>query len=311
MELLGYLALFIVSLAVLLKASDYFVEGAREIGISLGISPFVIGVTIVALGTSLPELATSISAVFSGSSEIVVGNVVGSNITNILLVLGLAALVGKRIVMDYNIMDIDMPLLLISSILLFITLLDGHLSLFESLLFIGAFGIFIVNSLSGKREDISMEEKASYKSYLMLIIGGLFVWLGSVYTVVGIKELSLEIGIPSDLFAVSIVALGTSLPEVVVSVTAARKGHSAIAVGNVLGSNVFNTYLVMGIPAMMGDLSISGEFISYHIPFMIAVTVIFAIISLSNRISKWEGMMLLIFYIYYMTEIYSRAAVAG
>ncbi|MEM8906420.1 MAG: sodium:calcium antiporter, partial [Bacteroidota bacterium] len=132
MELLTYLGLFIVSLIVLLKASDWFIDSAEAIGLSLGVSPFIIGVTIVAFGTSLPELATSIVSVFSGNSEIVIGNVIGSNITNIALVLGMVSIVVKQIDLDYDIWHIDMPFLWGSAFLLGLAIWDLHFSLFEA-----------------------------------------------------------------------------------------------------------------------------------------------------------------------------------
>ena len=135
MELLYYIALFVVSLAVLLKASDWFVDSAERIGLSLGISPFIIGVTIVAFGTSLPELAASIAAVLNNDSQIVVTNVVGSNITNIALVLGLTAIVVKQIDLEYNIWHIDMPYLWGSAFLLYLVLQDQHFSIAEACIF--------------------------------------------------------------------------------------------------------------------------------------------------------------------------------
>ncbi len=299
----GYIALFIISLALLLKASDVFVDGAKEIGVAMGISPFVIGVTIVALGTSLPELATSVSAVMADTSDVVVGNVVGSNIANILLVLGLTAIVAGKIKMDFDIMDTDMPLLFISSILLYFVLSDGVFSFFEAIVFLIGFVVFLLNSFSGKKDTEDIPEKARKIAWIYLIGGGLVVWLSAGYTIMAIKEISVLAGVPTKVIAVSMVALGTSLPEVIVSIMAARKGHSGIAVGNVLGSNIFNTYTVMAIPSFFGHLDIPSDFISFHIPYMIAMTVVFAFISLSRSISKWEGVMLLVFYLYYLYQI--------
>ncbi len=308
MAIAGYLVLFVISLAFLLKASDVFVDGAKEIGVSLGVSPFVIGVTIVALGTSLPELATSISAVFANSSDVVIGNVVGSNIANILLVLGLTALVSGKIKMDFDIMKTDMPLLFISSILLYFAVADGAFSFFEALVFLFGFVIFLFNSFSNKKDAEEVPEKARKIAWVMLTGGGIVVWLSAGYTIMAINKISLLAGIPTKVIAVTMVALGTSLPEVIVSVVAARKGHAGIAVGNVLGSNIFNTYTVMAIPSFFGSLDIPPDFIRFHIPYMIAMTMVFAFISLSRTISKWEGFMLLMFYIYYLSQIINYKA---
>lgn len=302
MELLQYSVMFVVALAVLLKASDWFIDSAEEIGLSLGISPFIIGVTIIAFGTSLPELATSVASVFAGNSEIVIANVVGSNITNIALVLGLVAIYVKGFEMEYNIWHIDMPFLWGSAFLLYFAVSDLQFSLPEGILFI--FGIIIFLSYSFKSDSGDEQEKvkASLKSYLMLIVGGVLVWLGANYTIEGITGLSTMAGIDPEIIAVTAVALGTSLPEVIVSISAARKGKTSMAVGNVLGSNIFNTYVVMGISSFFGELVIPESFLEIQLPMMIAMTILFGVISNNKKFTSWEGMLLLLFYGFFLIE---------
>ncbi|HMQ46152.1 MAG TPA: calcium/sodium antiporter [Saprospiraceae bacterium] len=318
MEILLYLGLFIGSLAVLLKASDWFVDGAEQIGLSFGLSPFIVGVTIVAFGTSLPELATSIAAVLSGDSEIVAGNVVGSNITNIALVLGISALVAKRIEMDYNIWHIDMPYLWGSAFIMWFVLRDLHFSFFESLLFLLGIVIFLAYSFQNVQDDkaarkannIEEEDrpKLSVMAFVMVLGGGVLVWLSADYTILAIQKLSTIAGIKPEIIALSAVAVGTSLPEIIVSVNAARKGKAAIAVGNVLGSNIFNTYVVMSVPSFFGKLSISNEMIDFYIPLMIVMTVLFGVVSNNKKITRWEGVLLLLFYVYFFGELLSNAS---
>lgn len=304
--LMIYIGVFILSLAVLLKASDWFVESAEEIGLSFGISPFIIGVTIIAFGTSLPELACSIAAVLEGDPAIVIGNAVGSNITNILLVLSLTAILGKEIILDYDVMDVDMPLLIASAFMVWFMVLDGNLSAFEAILLLCGLVVFLINSLrSGRSDDDNSKNEVSWKTYSMLLIGGVLVYYGAEYVIYAIRGLSTELSIESGAIAQTAVALGTSLPEVVVSIAAARKGKTAMAVGNVLGSNVFNTFAVLGIPALISPLVISAEDLSFSIPFMVAMTLIFGLVTLSKRISKWEGAMLLILYIFFLKQIIS------
>lgn len=305
MELLQYLGLFVIALFVLLKASDFFVESAERIGLAFGISPFIIGVTIVACGTSLPELATCVVSTMSGNSEIVGGTVIGSNITNILFVLGITVFVGKQIVITDNVLDKDMPMLLISAIFLYFTLQDGKLSLVEAALFIVAIVFFIISTMSGNDEEKLPKSKASWKDFMILIVAAVGVSFGAKYTVMAIEQISLIGGVPKDIISLTVVALGTSLPEAVVSIAAVRKGKQAIAVGNVLGSNIFNTYAVIGISRFFGELSFSETMISYSLPFMLAVSFIFAIICLSKRINRWEGAMLLLFYGYYISTLIS------
>ena len=307
MEIALYLGLFVVSLAVLLKAADWFIDSAEEIGFSLGISPFIIGVTIVAFGTSLPELATSIASVFKGKSEIVIGNVVGSNITNIALVLGLTVVVAREIKLHSLIWHVDMPFLLSSAFLLWFLVRDGEVTVFEAIIFTGALILFLVYSLkSDEGEEDLFRKKISWKSYAWLIVGGSLVWLGADYTILAIIKLSELIGVSSEVIALSLVALGTSLPEVIVSLGAARKGKTSIAVGNVLGSNIFNTFAVMGISGFFGKLHIPPGILSFSLPFMIVMTILFAVMTLSRRITRWEGIILLIFYVFYMVELFSK-----
>lgn len=296
-----------VSLAVLLFASDWFIDAAEKIGLSMGISPFVIGVTIVAFGTSLPELAASIASVYSGTSEIVVGNVVGSNITNILLVLGLTAMVGNAFKFDFDLWDADMPLLLGSSFLMYFVLFDGTMTIIEAVLFLFALTGFLISSVrSSIPDDAEDRPKVNGKDLGKLIAGAVMVYFGAKYTIYGIEGFSRMAGISPEVISLTFVALGTSLPEVVVSVAAAKKNKHAIAVGNVLGSNIFNTYAVMAIPRFMGDLHIPPNVISFGLPFMVAVTILFGAITFSRKISKWEGFLLLIFYAFYLTWQFSN-----
>lgn len=302
-SLLIYFLLFGISLGVLLFASDKFIEAAEKIGLSMGISPFIIGVTIVAFGTSLPELATSIASVLSGSSEVVIGNVVGSNITNILLVLGITAVISKEFKLEFDIMDVDMPLLLMSAFLLFFCISDQVLSLGEVILLLFALVIFLMNSVQGAGGEQNDHPKPSLKDYLFVVFGIIFVFLGAHFTIKYIELISLELQINPELIALTLVALGTSLPEVIVSISAARKGKHAIAVGNVLGSNIFNSYAVMGIPALFGPIKIPNGIVSFGLPFMVMVTIVFALITFSRKISRWEGCMLLLLYGFYILQL--------
>lgn len=313
----AYLAIFVVSLAVLLKASDLFINAAEKIGLSLGISPFIIGVTIIAFGTSLPELATSIASVLEGQSEIVVGNVVGSNITNIALVLGLTAAFTKRIELQYNIWHIDMPFLWGSAFLLWLTLLDLKFTLGEGVLFSGGIILFLTYSFQSDKEDPDAADemaekehpKTTVRTYGQLILGGVFVWLGADYTIYGIVGLSTIAGINPEIIALSAVAVGTSLPEVIVSLSAARRGNAAMAVGNVLGSNIFNTYAVMSIPSFFakGGLVIPASINDFYLPLMLVLTVLFGVTSNNKKITRWEGVMLLFFYAFFMMQLFTTA----
>lgn len=300
-----YIAMFVVALFFLLKSSDFFVDSAEKIGLSFGISPFIIGVTIVAFGTSLPELATSIVSVVSGNSSIVGGTVIGSNITNILLVLGATLIVGKSIKLEHNIWDKDMPFLLISALFTYFALLnDGKLSFVEGILFCLGLVFFLMSSLKKEKTDENFERpEVGAKDYIILVISAAVVSVGANYVVEAISKLSEIAGVSAEVISLSVLALGTSLPEVMVSIAAARKGKSAMAVGNVLGSNVFNTYAVLGISRLFGELSFSQEMLDFSIPFMIGMTVVFAMTCISGKINKWEGSMMILFYVYYLSTL--------
>ncbi len=301
------IVVFVVSLTALVVASDWFIGSAEKIGTYMGIPSFIIGVTIVAFGTSLPELATSIAAVMSGSSEIVVGNVIGSNITNILLVLGISAFVAGNMKIDFDVMNIDMPLLFGSAFLLYFALYDLQFTLVEASIFIIALVVFLMNSFSGKKDnDEDKGDKPNAKTYTMLVIGAALVYFGATYTILAMTEIATIMAIDPHIIALGAVALGTSLPEVVVSVKAAKAGNHGMAIGNVLGSNMFNTFAVMSIPRFFGDLKIPEDTLTFDTPFMLAATILFGMICLTRKISKWEGAMLIIFYVFFISQLVGK-----
>lgn len=309
MDILLNLGIFILSLAVVLKASDWFVDASETIGLAFGIPHFIIGVTIIAFGTSLPELATSIAGVLAGDSEVVVGNVVGSNITNIALVLGLVAIYSGKIELEYNIWHIDMPFLWGSAFMMWFILYDFYISPIEIIVLLSGLTIFLIYSLSNTKEKEETDEdrvKISGLTWGMLILGAALVSAGAYYTIYAVENLSAIAGIDTEIIALSAVALGTSLPEVVVSLNAAKKGKTAMAVGNVLGSNIFNTYVVLSIPALFGKLTIPTEIVHYYLPMMIVMTILFGIMANNKKITRWEGAVLLLFYLLYFSSLIQK-----
>lgn len=304
MDLALQIGIFVISIVGLLWASDRFVDSAERIGLSWGISPFIIGVTIVAFGTSLPELATSIAAVLGGESEIVVGNVVGSNITNIALVLGLSAVVVKSIDLENNLWYTDVPFFWGSAFLMWLFVADASLSIFEAIIFLGGIVLFLSYSLQddGSEKDDNLP-KARPRDFLFLVLGGALVSFSATYVISSITEISAVLNIAPKMIALTAVALGTSLPEVAVSLNAARKGKASMAVGNAVGSNIFNTFVVMSIPRFFGELSIPPDILSTYLPLMVVMTVLFGLMSNNRQISRTEGMLLLLFYIWYFGQI--------
>jgi cation:H+ antiporter len=317
LDLLIWVVIFIVSLFVLIKAASYFTNSAEKIGLYFGISAFIVGVTIVSVGTSLPELVSSIIAVLKGSSEIVVGNVIGSNITNIFLILGIAAIVGKNLKITYEIIHVDLPILVGSAFLFGLTIWDGVLSLPEALLLIAGiivYFLYIVNSQK-EHKDIKIKEemkgelrkskKLDAKTIVIFIISAFFIYLGAKYTIESVIKISEMLSIGKEIIAASAVALGTSLPELTVSIIAAKKGKPEIAVGNVLGSNIFNTFVVMGVPALFGALIIPQNMIVFALPIMIIATLLFFFIAQEKEVTRWEGWMLLLFYVFFIGKLFN------
>jgi cation:H+ antiporter len=303
-EILLYSGILILSILSLLKGSDWFVNAGETIGSAFGIPSFVIGVTIIAFGTSLPELASSIAAVNAGEPGIVVGNVVGSNITNIALILGIVAILGGSIVLEKEIRHVDIPILLGSSFMLWFVARDQSVSIIDAILLLLGLFIFLAYSFGDSNtEDLTDVPKAKWNHYGLLVLGVGAVYLGAEWTIFSIEKLSAIAQINPDVIALSIVALGTSLPELIVSVTAARTGRTEIAVGNVIGSNIFNIYAVMSIPRFFGPITISQDNLDFSLPFMLAVTLLLAFMCIPKRISKWEGWVFLLFYALFIAEL--------
>lgn len=317
LELFIWVIVFVVSLFVLIKASHYFTDSAEKIGLFLGLPAFLIGVTIVSVGTSLPELVSSIFAVIAGSSEIVVSNVVGSNIANILLVLGIVAIVGKKMKIAYELAHVDVPILIGSAFLFTIMVWDKVFSLPEAIISILGIVIYLLYTISSEKEhedveikkemktELLQKKELNVKTILILVISVFFIYISAKYTIESVVVLSGLIGIGKDVIAVSAIALGTSLPELAVSFVAARKGKPEIAIGNILGSNIFNTFVVMGIPAFIGTLVIPQSILTLGLPMMIISTLMFFFITRDKEITKWEGYLLLLFYVLFIGKVFN------
>ena len=301
-----WIGVFVASLAMLIKSSDFFVDSAEKIGIALGMPAFIVGVTVVAIGTSLPELASSISAVLGGSTEMVVSNVVGSNIANIFLVLGLTAVFAGKLKTKYDLGKVDLPMMVGSAFLLAITAWDGILTLMEATVLIAALAIYLYYMFTIQGTNpVKNERKTrlSLKNFAILIISAALIYVGAKYTVESLLAFSKLANIGTDVLTITALALGTSLPELVVSVKAARKGRADMALGNVLGSNVFNTLAVMGIPAILGSLVIPSSIISLGLPVMIISTIMYFVIAQDREITEWEGWFLVMFYALFIIKV--------
>jgi len=311
--LIAWIGIMILSLAILVKSADYFTTYSEKIGLILGISPFVIGATIVSLGTSLPELITSIISVAKDEPGIVSGNVVGSNITNILLIIGVGAIVSKNSLYNKKLNgNIDIPILAFITIFLLMMMRDGTFSFGEGIIMIIAYLIYmayIVHDHSSEKdiakkakEDAAGKRKMNWYMPAIIIASGFFIYVGAEGTVESIIQISEKLNIGTAMIAGTVVALGTSLPELVVSIQAARKKQAGMVLGNVFGSNIFNSTIVMGVPALMSDLPVPEPVFSVGLIFLIGSTILLLYSSLSKHISIFEGALYILMYIYFIKE---------
>ncbi len=306
--------ILIAGFIVLIKGADLFVDGASGVAGNFKVSKILIGLTIVAFGTSAPELAVSIKSLLIGSGDIVLGNVIGSNILNILLILGCSALVHPLNVKN-NTVKKELPITLMITcafaVLLSDSLFSNNTNSFPRgdglvlLLFFGVFMYYLISMTRNKVDDEAYTELPSMKKSIVLTLIGLIgIVLGSNFVVESASGLAKLFGISERMISLTIVALGTSLPELVTSVTATKKGEYDIAIGNVVGSNIFNIGVVIGIPiSIIGGIG-NINFSYVDIAVMIASALLLFLFSLNDhKISRREGSIFLILFIIYYSYV--------
>lgn len=307
MIIVWFLALM-VSLFILLKSADFFIDNALVIGNKLSIPHFVLGATVIAFGTSLPELAVGMSAIFKNEPAIISGTVIGSNISNIFLITGLAIAVSSGFKVDFK--KNAGPLL----IFLFVTFLtsyflwDNKFTITEGIISVVLLVAYIAYIVIFPAPEEEEEEEAnfSYKTILFLVISALGIGIAAEYVVVSVKEIANIIGLEEDIIALTVVALGTSLPELAVTVSAAKKKKYGIVLGNVIGSNIFNLLCVIGIPTVIGyfygkEYEIyDAVFTGFSIPLMLLATVLVFALSLLKSTPKLFGYLFIALYVFFI-----------
>jgi cation:H+ antiporter len=311
LTLLGFAA----SLAVLLAAARLFTSSAERIGLALGMSPFAIGVLIVSAGTSLPELVSSIVAVASGTSEIVVGNVLGANLSNLLLVMGAVAVAAPRqIRLGEQYILVDLHFLLGSAFLLTLALRDGRLTAGEAAFLLAGYAVYVLYLMKeGRKEkDVAGAADGSQRAaappfpraqLAILAAASAVIYFAARATVSSLESLAVQLGVAPAIIALTILSLGTTLPELVVSATAARAGKSDVAVGNILGSCVFNALAVAGAAGLVGPVSAPEDMLSLPLPVFGASALLFYLLTLDKRVSRWEGLLFLLLYGLFIMEV--------
>lgn len=296
---------------VLVRGSGMFLQGAKQVGSALGLSHFAIGVLIVAFGTSLPELASSIAAALDGTTEIVIANVVGSNITNILFIVGLLATIGGRIAVNHDLVKTELPIFFIATAHFVLILMDGTVDRLEALLLLGTFGAYLWYLFIEAKTDKTLKldkGKRVYleaKSVLYIVLGIVGVLVGAHYTVLMIVNIAQALYVPVGLISIAALAIGTSLPELFVSLQALRNGEVELAIGNIFGSNAFNILVVIGLPALIAPLVADPLIMQIGLPILVAASAIFFVTGLSRQVMRWEGMMMLLFYAFFIIKLAS------
>jgi cation:H+ antiporter len=298
------------ALYVLLKGADVVIESSKRIGLGFGLSPYVIGVLIVGFGTSLPELASSIAGVVQGAPEIVLANVVGSNITNILLIVGLMATIGGTIVIKRDLLQSELPIFLISTIHFVLAIYDGYIDKLEALLLLGTFGAYMWYITVGGGADDGEEEiekgTLEAKQFVLFGLGLAALLFGANYTVEMAVNLATAFNVPLGIVSIVAIAVGTSLPELIVSLKAIKTGEAALAIGNIFGSNAFNALMVTGIPALIATEALPADDAVMKIGLAVfaAASGIFFVNALSRRIMRWEGVMMIIFFCFFLVKLF-------
>ena len=307
---------FFAGLALLLLGADLLVRGASRLSLSFGISPLVVGLTVVAFGTSAPELAVSLQGAMSGKADIAIGNVVGSNIFNILFILGLSALMTPLVV-DRQVVRQEVPIMIGVSLLFWAFARDGRVSTANGIVLAALLAVYVgfLYWQSQRRPEVAPEldlpEGSRWDRHwsvqlLLILVGLRLLVLGSRWLVGAAVVFAQRLGISELVVGLTIVAAGTSLPEVATSVVAALKGQRDMAVGNVIGSNVFNILCVLGLTAVVapGGVAVAPAVLAFDLPVMLAVSVAcLPILFTGHRIARWEGALFLGYYVAYTTWI--------
>ncbi len=311
MNIVVQILLLILGFAMLIKGADWFVDGAAGIADRIGIPQLVIGLTIVAMGTSAPEAAISISAAIKSSADIAVGNVVGSNIMNILLILGLTAVITPLAVQKSTI-KYEIPfMIIISAVFGLLGLFDGVISLIDGIILWILFAAYLVYLFFMAKKGMEQQQEEEFKrhkklSFLIIfgIIGIVLIIFGSNITVDAASNIARTFGMSERFIGLTIVAFGTSLPELVTSVTAAIKKNADIAVGNIVGSNIFNILFVIGTSALITPVAYQQSFtVDTIICVATAVLLLLCLLNKKKMLRRWAGVLMLVCYAGYFVYL--------
>lgn len=302
--------LLVLGFVFLIKGADFFVEGATYVAKKFKIPPIVIGMTIVAIGTSLPEITISVLASFQGSNGMAIGNILGSNILNICIILGVASLFAK-IPVKKQTLTVDMPFLLgLEALLLALGCIGMSLSRIDGAVLIVICIVFIIMMIKSAKTSESDEVQAKdlkvWQVIIYLIGGCVAIKLGGDFIVDSATAIAKQFGMSDNLIGLTIVAFGTSLPELVTSVVATRKGQVDLAVGNVVGSNIFNILIALSLSAVVSPMVYTAENVIDNVVAIVVVIMMFLFARLSKEFSRWHGIAFIASYVGYSVYIFLR-----
>jgi len=292
----------IAGLALLYKGGDFLVDGAKSIALQYGLTPQIVGLTVVGFGTSAPELLVSLQAAWSGQSGIALGNVLGSNTGNILLILGATAVLGV-IMLDRIKLSRDLAYMVGVSILLAIFMLDGYVGRLDGVVLVAVLASYLWLSLRNRNVEIDQLANTMpvHKAWALAAVGLFALVLGANWLVSAAVTIATALGVSDAIIGLTIVAIGTSLPELATSIRAVAKGETDIAVGNIIGSNIFNIAGILGITSLLSPLSVDARFMSQDIVWVIATALALTAITLTiGKLSRTAGYMLLGAYAVYV-----------
>lgn len=304
--------MLVVGFVLLVWGADKFVAGASALARRLGVSPLLVGLTIVAFGTSAPELAVSLTAALQGANEIAVGNVVGSNIFNLLMVAGLSAVVCP-LVMDRTLLRRDWPISLAAAVLLLVFIApDLTISRLEGIVLLAAFAVVLgmqIRAALKNRDTLESEEDEVAMPPLMIginiVLGLACIIIGGQLAVNGATGIARMFGLSETLIGLTIVAIGTSLPELVTSLVAARKGQNEIAMGNVIGSNIFNLLLILGVSAAITPIPVQATSIIDAL-VLIGISIVFYLPARRGKLGRAPGVVMALTYVVYTAYLIIR-----
>ena len=302
--------LLTAGLFLLIKGADFFVDGASSIAAKLRVPPLIIGLTVVSFGTSAPEAAISISASIRGESAISLGNIIGSNLFNLLPVIGITSL-AIPLTAERDVINRDMPVNIFATGALAIAVIDGVIKRYEAALFLAALAVylfFVIRKALRNPIDTGVGRQLSWLLSSLYVIGGLFaVVVGGDVVVDNAKLIAADLGMSETLIGLTVVALGTSLPELVTSLVAAKKGEAGIAVGNAVGSCLFNVLFILGITGAITPLRVDSELLTDTAFLAIVALIVYLFAAKGKKIGRIEGAICVILYAIYTAFIIVRA----